>query len=116
MQRGSCVYSAPRFGAAAPNRSANVTARAHQRRIRPRTLSVALATDAPLNEPQRSLVAHKLTLYLLGGRSSESDAHTDLVRSLRLPTGGCRAQTRIANRQRIPCMITKERSGSQNSC
>jgi len=78
------------------------------------TLSVALATDGPITEPQRSLVANKLTRYLLGGRSSESDAHPDLVRSLRLPTGGCRAQTRIANRQRSPCMITKERGGSQD--
>jgi len=40
------------------------------------TLSVALATDGPLTEPQRSLMANKLTLYLLGGRSSESGAHT----------------------------------------
>jgi len=79
------------------------------------TLSAALATDGPLTEPQRSLVANKLTCYLLGGWSSESDAHTGPVRSLRLPTGGCQAQTRIANRQqRIPCMITKERGGSHD--
>jgi len=45
------------------------------------TLSVALATDGLLTEPQRSLVANKLTLYLLGGRSSESDAHTGPVLS-----------------------------------
>jgi hypothetical protein len=38
------------------------------------TLSAALATDGPLTEPQRSLVANKLTCYLLGGRSSEADA------------------------------------------
>jgi len=38
------------------------------------TLSVALATDGPLTEPQRSFVANKLTLYLLGIRSSEADA------------------------------------------
>jgi len=50
------------------------------------TLSVALATDGPLTEPQRSLVANKLTCYLPSGRSSESDAHTGSVRSLRLPT------------------------------
>jgi len=79
------------------------------------TLNVAPATDGPLTEPQRSLVANKLTLYLLGGRSSVSDAQTGPVRSLRLITGGCQAQTRIANRQqRIPCMITKERGGSQD--
>jgi len=29
------------------------------------TLSVALATDGPLTEPQRSLMANKLTCYLL---------------------------------------------------
>jgi len=50
------------------------------------TLSAALATDGPLTEPQRSLVANKLTCYLLGGWSSESDAHTGLVRFLRLPS------------------------------
>jgi len=81
------------------------------------TLSVALATDGPLTEPQRSFVANKLTLYLLGIRSSEADAYTGTVRFLRQPTvGGCQPQTRIANQQqRIPCMITKERGGSQNS-
>jgi hypothetical protein len=42
-------------------------------------LSVALATDGPLTEPQRSLVANKLTFYLLSGRSNESDEHTGLV-------------------------------------
>jgi hypothetical protein len=50
------------------------------------TRSVALATDGPLTEPQRSLVANKLTCYLLGGRSNESDTHTGSVRFLRLPT------------------------------
>jgi hypothetical protein len=50
------------------------------------TLSVALATDGPLTEPQRSLVTNKLTLYLLGSSSSESDTHTGPVRFLRLPT------------------------------
>jgi hypothetical protein len=50
------------------------------------TLSVALATDGPLTEPQCSLVANKFTCYLLGGRSSGSDAHTGPVRFLRLPT------------------------------
>jgi len=50
------------------------------------TLSIALATDGPLTEPQRSLVANKLTCYLLGKRSSESDAHTGPVRFLCLPT------------------------------
>jgi len=50
------------------------------------TLSVALATDGPLTEPQRSSVANKLTCYVLGRRSSESDAHTGPVRFLRLPT------------------------------
>jgi len=81
------------------------------------TLSAALATDGPLTEPQRSFVANKLTCYLLGSRSSEADAYTGTVRFLRLPTvGGCQPQTRIANQQqRIPCMITKERGGSQNS-
>jgi len=54
-------------------------------------------------------------IYLLGIRSSESDAHTGPVRFLRLPTGGCQAQTRVANQRRIPCMITKERGGSQDS-
>ena len=79
------------------------------------TLSVALACDGPLTEPQRSLVANKLTLYLLGGRSSESDAHTGLVLSTPTHCGGCQTQTRIANRQRrIPCMIVKERGGSHD--
>jgi len=50
------------------------------------TLSVALAIDGPLTEPQRSLVAKKLTCYLVGKRSSESDAHTGAVRFLRLPS------------------------------
>jgi len=50
------------------------------------TLSVALATDGLLTEPQRSLVANKLTLHLLGSRSNESDEHTGLVHFLRLPT------------------------------
>jgi len=50
------------------------------------TLSVALATDGPLTEPQRSLVAKNLTCYLLGSRSNESDAHTGSVRFLCLPT------------------------------
>jgi len=54
--------------------------------VRTLTLSVALATDGPLTEPQRSLVANKLTCYLLGTRSSESDAHTGLVCFLRLST------------------------------
>jgi hypothetical protein len=50
------------------------------------TRSVALVTDGPLTEPQRSLVANKLTCYVLGMRSSVSDAHTGPVRFLRLPT------------------------------
>jgi len=79
------------------------------------TLSVALATGGPLTEPQRSLVANKLTCYLLGIRSNESDAHTSPVLSAPTHCGGCQAQTRIADRQqRIPCMITKERGGSQD--
>jgi len=45
------------------------------------TLRAALATDGPLTDPQRSLVANKLTCYLLGGRSSGSDAHTGPVLS-----------------------------------
>jgi hypothetical protein len=50
------------------------------------TLSVALATDGPLTEHQRSSMANKRICYLLGGRSSGSDAHTGSVRSLRLPS------------------------------
>jgi len=50
------------------------------------TLRAALATDGPLTDPQCSLVANKLTCYLLGGRSSGSDAHTGSVRSLRPPS------------------------------
>jgi len=79
------------------------------------TLSVALATDGPLTEPQRSWVANKLTCYLLGKRSSEWDAHTGLVLFVPTHCGERQAQTRIANRQqRIPCMITKERGGSHD--
>jgi hypothetical protein len=79
------------------------------------TLSVALATDGPLTEPQRSSVANKLTCYLLGIRPSESDAHTGPVLSAPTHCGGCQAQTRIANQERIPCMITKETDDSQNA-
>ena len=80
------------------------------------TLSAALATDGSLTDPQCSLVANKLTCYLLGGRSSGSDAHTGLVLSTPSFCSGCQAQIRIANRQQcIPCMITKERGSSQNS-
>jgi len=50
------------------------------------TLSVALATDGPLTDPQCSLVANKLTCYVLGMRSSVSDAHTGPVRFLRPPS------------------------------
>ena len=50
------------------------------------TLSVALATDGSLIVRQRSFVANKLTCYLLGARSNESDEHTGLVHFLRLPT------------------------------
>jgi len=78
------------------------------------TLSVALATDGPLTEPQRSWAANKLTCYLLGSRSSEWDAHTGLVLFVPTHCGGSQAQNRIANQERIPCMITKERGGSQD--
>jgi len=50
----------------------------------PLTLSVVLATNGPVAEPQCSRVASELILYLLGGRSSERDAHTGPV--LRAPT------------------------------
>jgi len=60
-------------------------------------------------------VANKLKLYLLGSSSNESDEHTGLVLFVPTHCDGCQAQTRIANRQqRIPCMITKERGGSQD--
>jgi len=60
-------------------------------------------------------MANKRKCYLLGGRSSGSDAHTGPVLSASTHCGGFQAQTRIANRQqRAPCMTRKERGGSQD--